>query len=103
MAFTSTKNGDRRIDAGQYDFLQPYTSGWLGKIEAARKARKGFDDVARQCNSFFAGSVDFMWSPEFKAKYIKGNISPKFRITLQKAFEFVALYGPNLYWQTRRE
>ena len=55
--------------------------------------------MAEQCNAFFSGSVGFMWEPQFRQKFMGGNISPKFKITLQKAFELVALFGPVLYWK----
>jgi hypothetical protein len=55
--------------------------------------------VAEQCDAFFSQSTNFMWKPSFKSKFL-GNIdAPKFQITINKAFELVALFGPSLYWQ----
>ncbi len=81
------------------EVLRPITKGWEGILRQAERARKPFDDVGDQCHQFFAGSMGFMWNDDFKAKYIKGNIAPTFQITLQKAFEMVAIFGPSLYHQ----
>lgn len=81
------------------DILAPLCQGWMGKIEEAIRSRKGFDEVAEQCNAFFSESCGFMWDQKYQKKYMQGTISPRFKITLQKAFELVALYGPSLYWR----
>lgn len=83
----------------QEQVLQPLCASWLGKIQEAIRQKKGFDDTAKQCMDFFAGSCGFMWQTEYMAKYIGGSISPKFKITIAKAFELVALFGPTLYWR----
>lgn len=85
--------------AESYEFLRPIVQGWLGKLAEARTARKTFDDEAEQCVEFFSGACGFMWNEKFQNKYIKGRVSPKFKITIQKAFELVALYAPSLCWQ----
>ena len=88
------------VDTSKYEFLRPVQKGWLSVIEEGIRARKNFDAVADQCTAFFSEASGFMWKPEFMNKYMGGQcISPKFRITLQKAFELVALYGPYLYWR----
>jgi hypothetical protein len=87
-------------EPGGYEFLRPLVTGWLSKIEEAYTARKGFDAVAQQCWQFFSGATDFMWTSEYQGKYMKGNMSPRFKICLHKAFELVALFGPSLYWRT---
>ena len=80
------------------EFLKPLTSGWLNKIElATRHKRERFQDTADQCMYFFSGAVDFMYTAKYQQKYLKGSLSPKFRICLQKAFELVALFGPLIY------
>ena len=81
-----------------WEFMKPITSAWLGKIELAIKHKRAkFQDVADQCMYFYAGAVDFMYSDKYQSKYLKGSISPKFRICLQKAFEVVAIFGPLIY------
>lgn len=82
-----------------YEFLRPIVTGWLGKIANAIESKKPFTLVAEQCMAFFAGSTGFMWDPKFQSQFLKGKLSPKFKMTLCKAFELVALFGPTLYWK----
>jgi len=84
-----------RID----DYLRPLVTGWLGKIELGIQHKKWFQDISDQCMAFFSASSGFMWDPKFKNKYLKTNTSPRFRMTMSKAFELVALFGPVLYWR----
>jgi hypothetical protein len=79
--------------------LRPLVTGWLGKIALARQHKKGFDDIASQCMSFFSAATGFMWDPKFQKKYLNRTTSPRFRMTMAKAFELVALFGPILYWR----
>jgi len=70
----------------------------MNKINLAIKDKKEkFQDIADQCNYFYSGGVDFMYSQKYRNKYLKGSIQPKFQICLQKAFEFVAVIGPLVY------
>lgn len=85
--------------ASSFEFLRPVVTGWLGKIELAQRHKKVFNEIAEQCTSFFSGATGFMWEPAFRQKFLKGNVSPRFKITIAKAFELVALYGPTLYWE----
>lgn len=83
----------------QYSFMEPLVAAWCEKITLAYKAKDDFADIAEQCNAFFSQASGFMWKPKFKSKFL-GNIdAPKFEITINKAFELVALFGPSLYWQ----
>ena len=83
----------------RYEFLRPIVTGWLGQIAQAQKARSGFDAVSQQCREFYSGAIDFMWQSKYVGRYMGGNIKPRFRITIQKAFELVAIFGPVLYWR----
>lgn len=80
-------------------YMKPIITGWLAKINLAIQHRRPFMEIAEQCMAFYAGAVDFMWTDTYRKKFLKGNISPKFRLSLCKAFEFVALYGPVLYYR----
>jgi len=81
------------------DALRQITSGWLNKIELAKKAKGHFNEVGEQCTSFFQASVSFMWEPDFRRKFLGTSVAPNFHVTLNKAFELVSIYGPTLYWQ----
>jgi hypothetical protein len=87
------------VDDTSYEFLRPLVTGWVAKIQAALNSprRKEFDDVCDQCMSFFSGAVGWMWEEKYRRKFVGGKLAPKFRITLAKAFELVAVVGPLLY------
>ena len=86
---------DQQLDS----VLRPIVTGWLGKVEQARKHKKPFDDIAEQCTAFFSAATGFMWEPKYRQKFLNTNTSPRFRMTMSKAFELVALFGPILYWR----
>ena len=79
--------------------LRPLVTGWLGKIEQAIKHKKPFTDIAEQCTAFFSANTGFMWEPKYRKKFLNTSTSPRFRMTMSKAFELVALFGPTLYWR----
>lgn len=87
------------LDLRKYEFLQPYVVGWLGKIAQARVAKQHFTDVGKECWTFFCGRAQEFWDPRFLQKYVKGGLDPRFKMVMAKAFEFVALMGPSLYWK----
>lgn len=72
--------------------------GWLERIKHADKAKEAFNAVADACYSFYARSAKFMWEDDFRKKYIGNITSPKFEVTINAAFEFVAIFGPYLMW-----
>jgi len=84
-------------------FYKPLVDVWLERISAARVAKQRFEKVATQCNEFYEAGAGFMWEEKFKRDYFAGKLpSPKFKITIAKLYEFVAIYGPHLYWQHAR-
>ena len=46
---------------------------------------------------FFCASTGFMWDQRYRHKFWDGKASPRFKFTISKAFELVALFGPILY------
>jgi len=82
------------------ELLSPLAKGWLGKIDIAyKRKRERFQDIADQCMQFFSGTVGFMYDAAYQQKFMGGSFSPTFKITLNKAFEIVALFGPLIYHQ----
>lgn len=79
------------------EFLRPVITGWLGAIKKAEDSKKWFNKVADQCEKFYSADMGFMWKEDFRSTFMSGK-APKFKITIAKAFEFVALYGPTLFW-----
>ena len=81
------------------EFFRPLVNAWLGKIEASARGRKRWKEIAYECMMFYSSSARAMWDPAYSKKFWKGVKLPKFRITINKAFEMVAIYGPNLFWE----
>ncbi len=88
-----------------YDGEHPLGSlaqGWLAKIERAKEVKQPWQDIADECMHFFAGSCGFLWDDKYRHKFWQaedGAVQPKFKVTINKAFELVALFGPTLYWR----
>lgn len=83
-----------------HEFLRPLVQGWIGKIEAASRARSKWKEVADECEMFYSKSAAAMWDSSYGKKFWRNVKAPKFRITINKAFELVAVFGPNLLWDT---
>jgi hypothetical protein len=87
-------------DLSGYEFFRPLVSGWLSKIEAALTcpARKKWREVSDECLMYYNRSAAAMWDPLYAKKFWRGMKPPRTRVSINKAFEFVAVYGPNLLW-----
>ena len=81
------------------EFLRPLVTGWLAKLESAAAKRKDWKVVADECMTFYANSAQAMWDPKYQKKFWKNVKLPRFRLTVNKAFEMVAVFGPNLFWE----
>lgn len=82
-----------------YNPFRPLVTGWLNKIDAAKQHKKHWQEVADECMQFFCASAGFMWEDKYKHKLWDRKATPRFRMTMAKAFELVALFGPLLYWR----
>ena len=79
-------------------------SQWMQKIKDAQKTKQEkFGRYADEAMKFFDGSHDWMWKGEyakapggFLDKEAQGAL-PNFRMTVNRVFEAVALFGPVLY------
>jgi hypothetical protein len=85
-------------DSPYTEFFRPLVSGWLAKIEGAGRARSKWKEYADECVLFYSKSAAAMWDDNYAKKFWKGVQAPKFRITLNKAFEYVAIQAPSLLW-----
>jgi len=81
-----------------HEFLRPLVTGWLAKIEASVRSRSKWKEIADECLMFYSKSAAAMWDQSYTRQFWKGVKAPKFRITINKAFELVAVFGPNLLW-----
>jgi hypothetical protein len=81
------------------EFLGPLVSAWCAKIERSRESRSDWADTAEECMMFYSRSARAMWDPSFSKRFWKNVEMPRFRVTINKAFELVAVFGPNLMWE----
>lgn len=80
--------------------MRPLCFKWEEKVRAAYEAKKEFQSVADQCMGFFSGGANYMWSRKYMRDYMGGSdLHTRFPISINKAFEMVALFGPTLYWR----
>lgn len=80
--------------------LNKLVDAWLKKIDKAVTAKSWWQDIADECMLFYSSANDFMWSEKYRKKFTSGDqMNPRFRITIAKAFELVALFGPVLYYR----
>ena len=77
--------------------FSPLCGLWIEKLERARKhKREVFQDDADRAQSFFDGPKD--WDELMGIKGFVENVPcPDFKISVNKAFELVTTFGPNLY------
>jgi hypothetical protein len=81
------------------ELLRPICTAWKSKIDAAIQHRKDWVAVADQCELFYAASSGFMWDTKHRSRLGLPDYAPNFKMTIAKAFELVALFGPSLYWR----
>ncbi len=80
--------------------LRPICTAWQNKIQAALKHRQPWFRVARECEMFFSAAAGFMWDEKYRKEFNSfGGYAPRFKLTIAKAFELVALFGPSLYYR----
>lgn len=81
------------------EFMQPHVKAWMEELQAAREKKAPFKEVAGQCMDFFSSAAGAMWDQNWFQRYVGGNVQPRFKLQIAKAFELVALYGPTLFWR----
>ena len=80
--------------------MRPIAVGWLQKIEQAQKHKKPFQEDAEEAMSFYDGSHNWMWKDEYsrgERGYNKGLSPPEFRMTINRVWEAVRLFGAVIY------
>lgn len=77
--------------------LRPWVDAWLLKLRAAREAKKAFNATAKEVRTFFNVAERF-WDDK-KTWDADNQINPRFRMRLSKAYEFVTIVGPMLFWR----
>jgi len=87
----------------RYHFVtSPLCKVWEGLLRRAIDSKKGYNDRCKQVEEFYSGMANFMWTPNYMSKFMGGTtglVPPKFQLTIKKAFEYVAVMKPMLFWQ----
>lgn len=99
MDNTSVENVQQRSLGEPREILRPIVNQWLRMIDEGKDAKRPFTTIARQCTAFFRKASGFMWKGQFKQDFLPTVSPPKFMVTINKAFELVALFGPYLFWK----
>ena len=80
------------------DALRAISTSWLSKLKQAEKHKKPFTDDAKEGMNFFDGSGDWFWKQGGRAEGNYSKISPpSFKMSLNKVFEAVKLFGSVIY------
>ena len=95
----------RTADISKTHPLNSLCEQWLEKIAVGCKIRhERFGQYAEEATRFYDGNHDWMWQEQY-ARGVggfldkSGGVMPNFRISVNKLFEAVALFGPALYHQ----
>lgn len=80
--------------------MSEIVEGWRRRIAASEsnQHRRQFMETAKMCNHFYAGSMGLMWEDKFRRDFLNDMPAPRFKITIAKAFEMVAIMGPSVMW-----
>jgi len=89
--------------------LRRMCNEWLEKIAIADKVKHElFGQYAKEASNFFDGPHDYMWqmardpisSPTANSGFLdKSAPFPRFRMSVNKIFDAVAVFGPSMYYQ----
>ena len=77
--------------------LRSVAKSWLAKLTQARKHKRPFSMDAKECMMFFDGANDWFWKEDGDLGKYSKVAPPSFRITINKVFEAVKLFGSVIY------
>lgn len=83
----------------QQYLLGPIVTQWFARFDAAAQSKERFSMMAKLCRQFLGSSAKAMWEDAFRKEFYPQISQPQFMVSLNKAFELVAIIGPSLYWQ----
>jgi hypothetical protein len=86
--------GPKRVE----DALRAVAKSWLSKLQQAEKHKRPFSEDAKEAMNFFDGSNNWFWKDATKGESGYSRLSPPaFRITINRVFEAVKLFGAVIY------
>jgi hypothetical protein len=79
------------------DALRAISTSWLDKIKQSEKHKRPFTEDAKEAMHFFDGGNDWFWKNRDRTAAYSKISPPSFRMTVNKAFEAVKLFGSVIY------
>lgn len=80
------------------DYLTKLVRIWHEKIKAGRdQGKSAFNAIRKQCMAFYSGTAADVWAEKFQNQFFGTTIPTSVKISINKAFELVALFGPVLF------
>ena len=80
------------------DALRSISSSWLSKLKQAEKHKRPFTEDAKEAMNFFDGAGDWFWKDRSRVDAAFSKIQPpSFRMSTNKVFEAVKLFGSVIY------
>ncbi len=85
-----------------HDATRKLVEVWEGLLRRAMEAKDPYSKRCRQIDFFYSGDPDFMWNAPYQSAFMGGAealTASRFKICINKAFEYVAVMKPRLFWQ----
>ena len=79
--------------------FKPIVQAWTNRFEAAVSAREEWQSVVDEIMMFYGKSAAAMFDPGYKRKFWPGKVQPRFRMTVNLAYEFVRVMLPEQIWE----
>ena len=76
-----------------------YVQAWTNKIEAAQRVRNRWEKSVEEIMMFYNRSAAAMFDVNYAKKFWRGKITPRFRVSINLAYEYVAVMLPHLLWE----
>jgi hypothetical protein len=90
---------DLPYDVPSDNMFKPIVTVWTNRIEAAEKARASWKEVVDEIVMFYGKSAAAMFNPTYQKKFWPGKVQPRFRISINLAYEWVRVMLPELMWE----
>jgi len=79
------------------DGLRAVSQSWLSKLKMAEKHKRPFSEDAKEAMQFFDGNGDWFWKDKKEGGQVSKIAPPSFRMTINKVWEAVKLFGSVIY------
>lgn len=83
-------------------YTRPMVELWGGLLRRAQDAKREFNVRGDQIEQFYSAASGFMWHGNYLERFMGGSgglTPPKFKVSLNKASEYINIMAPMLFWQ----